>query len=120
MLNVVDGDAAREDAPAGSLLDELARAGAQQMLAAALKAEVAAYIDAHADELDEAGHRLVVRNGYHEARSVTTAAGSIPIRQPRVNDKRVNPSSGEREKLALLTDVWAGHAAFGRLGSGGQ
>lgn len=37
----------------------------RQMLAAALKAEVTAYIDAHADEIDEKGHRLVVGNGYH-------------------------------------------------------
>ena len=48
-----------------SLLDEIVRDGARQMLAAALQAEVAAYIDAHAPEVDEDGHRLVVRNGYH-------------------------------------------------------
>jgi hypothetical protein len=34
------------------------------MLAAALEAEVAAYIAAHADQLDERGRRLVVRNGH--------------------------------------------------------
>jgi hypothetical protein len=45
------------------------------MLATALRAEVAAYIDAHADEVDEDGRRLVVRNGYHQARHVLTAAG---------------------------------------------
>ena len=32
------------------------------------RAEVAAYIDAHAGQLDENGHRLVVRNGYHDER----------------------------------------------------
>jgi len=47
----------------GSLLDEIARDGARQMLAAALQAEVAAYVDAHRDEVDEQGHRLVVRTG---------------------------------------------------------
>ncbi len=46
----------------GSLLDEIVRDGARQMLAAALQAEVAAYIEAFAGELDEDGHRLVVRN----------------------------------------------------------
>jgi hypothetical protein len=35
-----------------SLLDEIVRDGARQMLAAALLAEVAAYIEAHADQLD--------------------------------------------------------------------
>ena len=52
----------------GSLLDELARDGARQMLAAALLAEVAAYVEAHAGEVDENGHRLVVRNGFHDPR----------------------------------------------------
>jgi putative transposase len=33
------------------------------MLAAALQAAVAAYVEAFAHEVDEAGHRLVVRNG---------------------------------------------------------
>ncbi len=35
------------------------------MLAAALQAEVATYVSRPADEVDEDGHRLVVRNGYH-------------------------------------------------------
>ena len=79
-----------EDAAAGrSLLDEIVRDGARQMLAAALQAEVAAYIDAHASEVDENGRRLVVRNGYHGAREVLTAAGAVAVHAPRVNDKRV-------------------------------
>ena len=68
MLTVV---ADPEVAPAGvvsseSLIDEIVRDGARRMLAAALEAEVAAYIDAHAGELDEHGRRLVVRNGHAE------------------------------------------------------
>ena len=59
----------------GSVLDEVIRDGARQMLAAALQAEVAAYIDAHRDQVDEDGHRLVVRNGYHAEREVTTGGG---------------------------------------------
>ena len=69
MLKVVHEESeSNAHAPAGvggSLLDELVRDGARAMLAAALQAEVAAYIDAHAGEVDVAGHRLVVRNGYH-------------------------------------------------------
>ncbi len=41
---------------------------ARQMIAVALQAEVAAYIDAAADQLDESGRRLVVRNGHHNER----------------------------------------------------
>ena len=53
----------------GSLLDELVRDGARQMLAAALQAEVAAYIDQFAGVRDDSGHRMVVRNGYHQQRT---------------------------------------------------
>jgi putative transposase len=75
MLKVVQ-EPSEPNAAGGSVLDAIVRDGARQMLAAALRAEVAAYIDAHADEVDEAGHRLVVRNGHHEPREVTTAAGA--------------------------------------------
>ena len=47
-------------------------------------------------ELDEHGHRLVVRNGHAEARTIVTAAGGIEIRAPRVDDRRVDPETGER------------------------
>ncbi len=67
MLTVVhDAQEANEKAIVHrSLLDEIVRDGARQMLAAALRAEVAAYVEQFADQLDENGHRLVVRNGYH-------------------------------------------------------
>ena len=35
------------------MLDEIVRQAARQMLAVALQAEVSAYIDAHAEEVDE-------------------------------------------------------------------
>ena len=63
----------------GSLLDEIVRDGARQMLAAALQAEVAAYVERFAGEVDEHGHRLVVRNGSHAGREVLTAAGAVAV-----------------------------------------
>ena len=78
------------------------------MLTVALQAEVAAYVDAHVDEVDEAGRRLVVRNGYHQPRQVLTAAGAVPVRAPRVNDRRVGPDTGERRRLASsILPAWA-------------
>ncbi|MGZ4618906.1 MAG: IS256 family transposase [Nocardioidaceae bacterium] len=110
MLKVVhDAEASSGDggSSAGSLLDELVRDGARQMLAAALQAEVAAYVEAHVDQLDEHGRRLVVRNGYHEPREVTTAAGVVPVRQPRVNDKRIDEGTGERMRFAsAILPAW--------------
>ena len=65
-------DSQKSTAVVGSLLDELVRDGARQMLAAALQAEVAVYVEQFADVLDEDGHRLVVRNRYHQQRDVAT------------------------------------------------
>ena len=80
MLKVVHEENESHEESGGSLLDEIVRDGARQLLAVALQAEVAAYIDAFADQLDEHGRRLVVRNGHHEPREVTTAAGAIGVR----------------------------------------
>src|SRR4051794_2403466 len=107
MLKVVQ-EASEPNAAGGSLLDEIVRDGARQMLAAALRAEVAAYVDAHAYEVDADGHRLVVRNGSHEPRQVTTAAGAVEVRAPRVNDKRVDEVTGERRRFASsILPAWS-------------
>lgn len=95
MLRVVTEEPTREHPPS-SMLDEIVREGARRMLAAALEAEVDAYIEAHAGERDERGRRLVVRNGHAVPRSITTGAGRIEIEAPRVNDRRVDAETGER------------------------
>jgi len=109
MLKVVQEKSEANDETAGvSLLDEIVRDGARAMLTAALQAEVAAFIGAHADQVDENGHRLVVRNGFHDAREVVTSAGAVPVRQPRINDKRVDQASGERKRFASsILPAWA-------------
>jgi hypothetical protein len=111
MLTVVhDQESSNENArEAGrSLLDEIVRDGARQMLAAALAAEVAAYIDAFADRVDENGYRLVVRNGYHRERDVLTAAGAVRVTAPRVNDRRVDADTGERQRFcSAILPAWA-------------
>lgn len=77
------------------------------MLAAALKAEADAYVDALVDQVDGHGHRLVVRNGHHEPRSVLTAAGTIEVHAPRVNDKRLDEVSGERKRFSsAILPAW--------------
>jgi putative transposase len=107
MLKVVHDEAEPNEA-SGSVLDEIVREAARQMLAVALQAEVSAYIDAHAEEVDENGHRVVVRNGHHNEREVITAAGPVPVRAPRVNDKRTDPATGERKRFAsAILPAWA-------------
>lgn len=103
----------REEMPAGgssessgSVLDEIVRDGARRMLAAALEAEVAAYIEAHTEELDEHGRRLVVRNGRHEPRQVLTSSGAIEVVAPRVNDKRTDDSGRRRRFSSAILPPW--------------
>ena len=113
MLTVVsdsvdrDGSGASRSA-ASSVIDEIVREGARRMLAEALRAEVDAYIAQFADVRDEKGHRLVVRNGCHESRTVTTSAGAVDVTAPRVNDKRVDPDTGERQRFSSsILPPWA-------------
>jgi putative transposase len=56
------------------------------------------YLEAHAGELDVTGKRLVVGNGYAKPREVTTGAGMVEVKAPRVDDRR----EGERFTSAIL------------------
>src|SRR3954451_5534194 len=105
MLTVVTDDEGRAEMRA--TLDEIVLDGARRMLAAALEAEVDAYIAGLCGERDERGHRLVVRNGHAVRRTITTAAGAVEVTAPRVNDKRVD-DVGERLRFrsSILTP-WA-------------
>ncbi|MGP3936331.1 IS256 family transposase, partial [Nonomuraea sp. KM88] len=100
-----------DDSPlptSASLIDQIVREGARQMLAVALQAEVDAYVAAFAGERDENGRRLVVRNGYHAAREILTAAGAVEVKAPRVNDKRIDEDSGERRRFSsAILPAWA-------------
>jgi transposase-like protein len=82
------------------LIDEIVREGARRMLAEALQAEVDAYIAQFSDERDARGRRLVVRNGCHQPREVLTSAGAVEVVAPRINDRRVDPDTGERARFA--------------------
>jgi transposase-like protein len=91
----------------GSLIDEIVRDGARRMLAAALEAEVSAYIAAHADQVGEDGRRLVVRNGHAQPRQVLTSAGAVEVVAPRVNDKRTDEATGARRRFSsAILPAW--------------
>ncbi len=75
--------------------------GATQMLAQAIKAEVDAYLEAHADLRDEAGRQLLVRNGFLPQRTILTGIGAVEVKQPRVKDRRP-ASQQEKFNSAIL------------------
>ena len=80
----------------GSVLEALAREGARQMLARAMEAEVAQFIEKHHDKLDSEGRRQVVRNGYMPARDLVTGIGALTVRQPRLDDRVLKERGEER------------------------
>jgi putative transposase len=90
----------RDEDDVVATLDDLAREGARRMIAAALRAEADEYVEAVTDECDEHGRRLVRRNGRGKERRVTVGSGTLPIRAPRVDDRRVDSESGERLKFS--------------------
>jgi len=73
---------------AGDVLTDVLRQGAQQLLAQAIEAEVADWIDRHQDCRDGGGRRQVVRNGHLPERTITTGVGPVSVQQPRVHDRR--------------------------------
>ncbi len=80
----------------GDPLTELIRRGARELLAQAIEAEVAEYIDARAHLTDERGRRQVVRNGHLPTREIVTGVGAVAVTQPRVHDRR---PTEERERF---------------------
>ena len=104
MLRVVhETDPNAEDVAATGLagggpdLDELCRLAAREMIAVALEAERRAWLDAHAHLTDATGKRVVVGNGYLPERTITTGAGQVEVKAPRVADKR---PEGQREPFS--------------------
>ena len=80
-------------------IEEIAREGARRALQKAVEDEVNDYINAHADQLDSAGHRQVVRNGFKDPRTVLTGVGPLEVHQPRVDDRRVD-EQGKRFRFS--------------------
>jgi putative transposase len=105
MLSVVNNAGA--DAEGRLTLDEICRAGAKAMLAAALEAEADAYVMALVGEQDGDGRRLVTRNGHARPRVIQTVAGAVGIEAPRVEDRRVDPESGEKQRFkSVIVPPW--------------
>jgi putative transposase len=89
MLKLTTDDPEGQTPEITQSLDELAREGARRMIAVALEAEVAQYVESLRHLRDEEGHALVVRNGKsHHERTVHMGVGSVKVQAPRVDDRR--------------------------------
>lgn len=98
MVKIEEASREGKEELVGLTLDELARAGAQRMLRVALEAEVSDYVAGHGEQRDEGGRALVVRNGHAQPRKVTVGSGTLEVRAPRVDDRRVD-DAGERQRF---------------------
>ena len=92
----------REQCDGRSLLDQVVRQGAQQMLQKAVAAEVQFFLQEHQDRRDDQGKRLVVGNGYKPARRIVTGAGALEVREPRVRDNSPNKHERVQFSSAIL------------------
>ena len=84
---VVDVSAGEESA-----LEAVLRQGARRMLLAAVEAEAEDYVARHAASRNEAGQRLVTRNGHARERTLLTGLGPMKVQAPRVEDRRRDES----------------------------
>lgn len=78
-----------------SVLEEVLRKGAREMLVDAVTAEVEEFIGKHQHVRDENGRQVVVRNGYLPERDILTGMGPLRVRQPRVDDRGIRSESDE-------------------------
>ncbi len=76
------------------LLTEILQEGARKLLASAIEAEVRVYLSEREHLAEPGGRRCVVRNGHLPARTIQTPLGDVPVKQPRVRDRR---PAGQRE-----------------------
>ena len=97
MLRVIEKPS-EEHQELRSTLDEVLQRGALTMLQEALEAEVDDYVARHRSARDERGRAQVVRNGKARARQLVTGSGTLGVRAPRVNDRRVD-AEGERQRF---------------------
>lgn len=77
-------------------LTDVLRDGARRLLAQAVEAEVAGFLDKHANLKTENGLRRVVRHGHLPEREVMTGIGPLTVRQPRVRDRGAVANAPER------------------------
>jgi transposase-like protein len=68
-------------------LHAVLRAGARELIAKAVEAELAEFLADYGDQRLDGGRRAVVRNGYQPERRVQTGIGAVEVRVPKVRDR---------------------------------
>ena len=87
----------------GSILDPLtgiAREGARQMLAAALRAEATSFVARFADDRLPDGRQRVVRHGTGPERTIQTGIGPIAVQRQKVRDRATDIPAENKIRFA--------------------
>ena len=82
-------------------LTEVLRSGARALLAQAVAAEVAGFLESHADKLTDDGRQRLVRHGHLPEREIMTGIGPVAVRTPRIRDR---VGTGE-ERIAFSSAI---------------
>lgn len=80
-------------------LTELLRRGVRTLIATAVEAELAEFLQGYQQDSDAQARRRVVRNGYLPEREIQTGLGPVKVRVPKVRDRS---GSGVKSHSALL------------------
>ncbi len=95
----------------GTILDpltEIAREGARQMLAAALRAEAASFVASFTDERLADGRQRVVHHGTGPARMIQTGIGPVPVQRHKVRDRATDVPAETRIRFtSTILPRWA-------------
>src|SRR2546429_2087275 len=68
-------------------LTEVLRSGARALLAQAVAAEVAGFLEGHADKLTDDGRQRLVSHGHLPEREIMTGIRPVAVRAPRIRDR---------------------------------
>ncbi len=83
----------QEDRGGSDSLTEILRVGARNLIAQALEAEVTELLATYADQRDEGGRAVVVRNGHQPTREIQTGIGPVTVQVPKVRSRQGKPVS---------------------------
>jgi putative transposase len=94
----------------GAILDpltDIAREGARQMLAAALRAEAESFVARFSDERLPDGRQRVVHHGTGPERTIQTGIGPIAVQRRKVRDRAAAPPESQIRFTSHILPRWA-------------
>ena len=93
-------------------LTEVLRAGARELLAKAVEAEVEEFLAGHDALRTTDGDQRIVRHGHGPERQVQTGIGPVAVRRPKVRDRGSDETAGERIRFSsAILPKWARRSA---------